>query len=395
MTSSPRESKYWHFRINDNSEEQLERLKDLDCEWIIIGEIEFDETKHKGNHYHVAIKFKTSISINPALNRILYNKKLIKDLHYYLEPKYTNSTIEQFVNYCIKSGIQFEKGTETLNNNKVKTTNKEDLVENKEAFLKERQYRLQIHDLDWFRENDFKFMGSADFQRQLVWAQKDCNDKLTKLDNYFIYGEPCTGKSSSVDFLYPNCYRKIKNNDKWDSYCNHKLDHKVVYFDEMDDLDTYDLCMGGLEGIKEKCDIYPFNVRQNYGNRQLSIRPTTFIITSNFTPSQIFSQENRYGKKMNNIEIKLQAFNRRFKVMHISEWLKMNDLYFCKFDQRIKKIADIENNIMMNEDCDIRKNKAYMELSGYKVEGTKYFKKKSDKEIFDEILIKELDKMFK
>lgn len=337
-------SRYWHYRTNDLSDSHFEHLKLVDCEWIYIGTIEVGELE-KGEHYHAAIKFKRSYEESYVMKRVCSKSetKHNRNATWYLEPKYASSTLEQFIKYVFKgdaaSRLRFgEYHQEVLPETSKHTikspdelfpkTKEAEKAEAKKALELKRQDRAAHGDIDWFRENDQRFLMSADFNRLLVWAQPDATHRLEKLENYFIYGDSGTGKSSSIDFLYPNCYRKIKDNEKWDSYYNLNPDHETVYFDEMDDIDEFELCMGGFAGIKAKADVYPFAVRQNFGNRQLMIRPKRIIITSNFTPSQIFGQENKYGKRPKHIEMMLRVFNRKFKVMHISEWQAMNGIYF-------------------------------------------------------------------
>jgi len=357
----PKSSAYWHFRINDLSEEQLQHLKMADTEWIVIGEIEIGDIA-KGQHYHCAIKFKRSYEFTRVKKMLVFNQSLIKDLHFWLEPKYPNSTIQQFIQYCIKNGCRYKTiiyeqlgAIEPEQSGIINTI----IPDNKEDKKKElsilRQQHAECGNIEWFRDNDFKFMCSAEFQRLLVWAQPDATKCIDKLDNYFIWGASGEGKSSSIEFLYPDCYRKIKNNEKWDNYFNLKLEHETVYFDELDDMESIEKCCGGYEGLKTMAEVYPFAVRQNYGNRQLMIRPKRIIISSNYTPSQLFATPNKYGRVMPHLEIVLKTFHRKFKVVHISEWQKMNNIRFNRDTQRTEWLTNgtfvtVEevNNVEMN-----------------------------------------------
>lgn len=342
-----KESRYWHFRINDLTNEQYNKIINSEYDWIRVGEIEPGRVDINNKHYHVAIKFKKAIPLSTVKGRLLLNKDLHQD-KWYLGAKYGDATILDFINYTIKNGCRFEKGInkkELIENKKLDDEIKNDKID----INKERKYRASIGDLAWFDENDSSFMFTSTFNRMLVWAQPNKTEVLKSFRGDFIYGTTGTGKSSSINYLFPDCYRKIKNNEKWDSYFNLKDAHKVVYFDELDDLDTLEKCCGGFEGLKTMAEVYPFAVRQNYGNRELMIRPERIIITSNYTPSQIFSQENRYGKKMNNMETKLKQFYRKFKVWHISEWQKHNNIVFDTINQRTYSTEDyyeLEQNRM-------------------------------------------------
>lgn len=355
----PKESRYYHFRINDLSDEQLNYIKSCQqLEWAVIGVVENDEAA-KGRHYHVAIKFNHAVAPSAALKRLLYNSKLHTS-QYYCKPKLKVSSVEQFIKYCIKNGVKetigkppntneveeapYYMGEEyTAINSGVKKS-KEQV--NQELF-EQRWHAAQQGNIEWFMDNDRKFMMTNHFGKLITNAQPDIKYNLDKLDNWWVYGEPGTGKSSSIDFLYPKCYRKIKNNEKWDSYFSQREGHEVVYFDELDTFDSFEMCLGGIDGMKEKTDVYPFPIRQNYGSRQIMIRPKTLIITSNFTPSQLFSQPNKYGRTTPNVEMVLKAFNRRFKVVHISQWLELNGLVF---DHQKKRIVREEEYFDMLEE---------------------------------------------
>ena len=340
-------------------------------EWIYVGVVENDE-QAKGRHYHVAVKFKRAINKDRATMRLLYNKKLHTS-QYYIEGKYKSANVKDFIKYCIKNGIRHQVGVGPLAESdaespgedddtngqlsiqQVESKKKKKEAEDKELFEK-RWAAAQRGDIEWFMDNDRKFMMTNQFGKIMTNAQPDIHENLEQLDNYYIYGEPGTGKSSSVDFLYPACYRKIKNNEKWDSYYTMREGHQVVYFDELDSLEDLEMCMGGVSGLKEKSDVYPFPVRQNYGSRQISIRPKTMIITSNFTPSQLFTMPNKYGRHIPNVEMLIRAFTRRWKVMHVNTWLNMNGLVFNKQKKRIQREEDffeeLANEMLVSEEID-------------------------------------------
>ncbi len=360
----PKESRYYHVRINNLTEEQLNYMKtDPRIEWMIIGNIENDENA-KGAHRHVAVKFTHAIPESVAINRMILPGT--HTTQYYCKPKYLRSTLPQFLKYVIKSGIFETMGkaptfeTEKIKDpesNKIITQSKfltkQQIKEEKAQLLFEARWKAaQLGDVEWFLENDRKFVMTPQYGKLLANAQPDVKEKLDKIENYYIYGPPGTGKSSSIDYLYPNCYRKIKNNEKWDSYFSKRPGHDVVYFDELDSWESIDMCLGGIDGMKEKTDVYPFPIRQNYGNRQIMIRPKILIITSNFTPSQLFCQPNKFGRHIPNIDMLLTAFNRRFKVMNIQQWLDYNNLIFNHKTHRIQSLDQYYDDVKTEIDKD-------------------------------------------
>jgi hypothetical protein len=352
---TPKESRYWHFRVNDLSEEQFEHLKNIECEYLNIGAIEPNKVR-QGSHYHTIVIFSRSQRYNYAKKHLLYNQDLI-ETDWYLGAKYINSTVDQFVNYAIKQGTRFTKGSYTIKGNGATSMKHyEDEEEKKDEFNQlnieqvtkkeeEEQRKKDLNlmriekarklDYDWFLQNDMHYFNTSNCKSLFANVQhRNDLENLSTLDNYYIYGEPGTGKSSAIEFIYPNCYRKLKTNEKWDSYSNYLPEHETVYFDELDTTDLYERCMGGLEEFKTMTDVYPFPVRSNYGSSQIMVRPKRFIITSNFTPSQVFCTDNKFGKKLQHVEMILKAFNRRFQIMHISEFQKLKGIYFNKEKKR-------------------------------------------------------------
>ena len=123
---------------------------------------------------------------------------------------------------------------------------------------------------------------------------KQSNDKFTQpiqgqLQNYIIWGPSGSGKSSSVALLYPNCYKKQKGSQYWDSYDKTNPDHSIVWIDEMskETLATLTGKMdGGFEFLKELADRYPVTVDEKY-TKGYKIRPKKIIITMNEHPSSL------------------------------------------------------------------------------------------------------------
>lgn len=323
----PSESRYWHFRINDLSDEQYIKLKEnADIEWIVIGEIE--KENEKGTHYHVAVKFERSVRRNFALNKLLFNHSLAKDNDYYLESKYTKCSIEQFISYTIKNGIRYDTYHLEDNDAEEDAIAKE-IEKPKLSPLELNKLRLQKAregDEDWFLENDFNFMLGNKYAKLVALSQpsKTHEDIIQgELDNYWIWGATGTCKSASVHLVWPNAYSKVVSNSKWDNYQTTNPDHQVVHVEEVDDFEDIKEGLEGLAGLKRMADRYPFAVRFNYGSRNLMIRPKTFVITSNFSIEQIIRSPDRHGNFCRGAQTQIDALNRKFKVLHISEFKKL------------------------------------------------------------------------
>lgn len=342
--TSPKESCYWHFRTNNLSSDYYAFLTTLittdeKVDWIIVGAVETGEVE-KGEHFHVCIKMERSV-------RKVYMKKLLNitknfGYSYYLEAKYTNANVKSFVKYVIKDGIRFssENGSALLDSfdEKKKEEEEKEDVEIKNKNSKE-LYKLRIqkgkaNDWEWFQENDPKWTLSAEYSKlyaKYFRAGADTNIKpiTGKLKHWWIFGNSGAGKSSSIEYLYPDRYKKIMTNEKWDGYDPHFEGHQIVHIDELNSFKSLEKGMEGLDGLKNKVDRNPFAVRKNYGTDIINIRPQSFIITSNYTPSQLLSKVEERGF---NVEMEASCLTRKFRVIHVEEWLRIN---------RLKCIPDI------------------------------------------------------
>jgi len=117
-------------------------------------------------------------------------------------------------------------------------------------------------------------------------------DNLTVLDNHWYYGKSGTGKSYAARNEYGDSLY-IKNINKWwDGYDG---EENVL----IDDIDTTHGFMGYF--LKIWGDFYFFNAEIKGSTK--TIRPRRLIVTSNYHPTQIFTDENI-----------LQPILRRFKV---------------------------------------------------------------------------------
>lgn len=354
---SPTESAYWHFRINDLSLEQLEKIKNApNVLWMVIGNIE--KENEKGEHYHCAIKFNRSIRRTTVLNKLLLNTNLVNNTDYYLETKYTHSSIDEFINYCTKEGIRYDTYHDTEN---VVIIEPAKVKLSKVEMQKLRIQKAREGNEDWFLENDFDFMLGNKYAKLMLLVQSHKTEIIDgDLENYWVWGQSGTGKSTAIHYLWPDAYPKVVSNSKWDNYSNSIKGHEVVHIEEVDSFDDIKEGLEGLAGLKRIADRYPFPVRMNYGSRNLMIRPKTIVITSNFSPQQILSTPDKHGGVIRGFDTQLKAINRKFKVLHISEFKKLFELLDVIENGKVigvKKIIEINeieyNNLVESEINDL------------------------------------------
>ena len=120
--------------------------------------------------------------------------------------------------------------------------------------------------------------------------------KPEALRGYWIYGAPGVGKSRYVHENYPELYTKAQN--KWfDGYEG----QSVIL---LDDFDQQGKCLSHY--LKKWTDRYPVTGEVKGGT--VNLRHDMFIITSNYTIQQLFSEDPPLAA----------ALNRRFKVIEMT-----------------------------------------------------------------------------
>lgn len=116
-------------------------------------------------------------------------------------------------------------------------------------------------------------------------------ESLAELSNEWYYGPPGTGKSRKVRCDHPDVYDKPLNK-WWDAY----EDQEVVV---LDDFGISQSVLG--DHVKRWADHYPFTAEVK--GSATTIRPRKIIVTSNYTPEQIWPEDEQMQ----------QAVRRRFK----------------------------------------------------------------------------------
>ncbi len=204
-----------------------------------------------------------------------------------------------------------------------------------------RKQLVQMEDWDTLEIEFPGFQWTTQCKNMKLELLKQKSTKWTKtldtLDNYIIWGDSGIGKSASIEYLYPNCYKFQKGTQYWDGYDRTNPDHSVVWIDEMsrETLDTITgKVKGGFDFLKELGDRYAIQVDTKY-IPGMKIRPAKIIITMNEFPTSLLP-DRAY-------DVNCRALYRKFKILHGSEWLALNNLRLKEDKKGVEPIPDDED----------------------------------------------------
>lgn len=213
----------------------------------------------------------------------------VKKLHPTAHWEIAKGTSLEASDYCKKDGDFFERGTPPFAGQR---TDLEDIA----AAVKAGATLKEVFDL-----------APATYIRNyrgIAHAKELCSSAYSHHDvrGVWFHGAPGTGKSHAAREMYPNAYMKSQN--KWfDGYAG---EAEII----LDDFDHGGKCLG--HHLKIWLDKYPCSAETKGGKVHLQHR--VFIITSNYTPLQIFGRGP--DDKENGQDDTVAAILRRVKVYH-------------------------------------------------------------------------------
>lgn len=144
-------------------------------------------------------------------------------------------------------------------------------------------------------------------------------NQINITNNYYIYGEEL-GKTSSVRYLYPNLFTPLHTLNIWDGY--EFSDGENILFDNMEFSNSI------RKHMKGRFDIYtskqPFEIRESNSYRIITINPKRIFLVSTLHPQEIY------------IERTYNTINDRFNIIHINDWLEMNNIKFNELTNQIE-----------------------------------------------------------
>lgn len=256
-------SRGWCFTLNNHTAEERRAVRHIDCNYIIYGK----EVGDKGTpHLQGYLQFQNKKSF-------LQIKKLLPRAH--LEN--TRGSIKSNVRYCSKEDPEpFEKGKRPAD------------PQEKGRIQKEKWTNLRTLAKEGKLED-------ISVQNPQIWVQnyktlkQIASDHVVRPPNLkdccglWVHGGFGTGKSHLVRTKYPDAF--IKDPNKWwDGYQG----EDVVILEDLDPTTA------SFQGRKFKlwADKYSFK-GETKGSSTLWIRPKLFIVTSQYTPEELWPKDEK------------------------------------------------------------------------------------------------------
>lgn len=308
---------HWHLRVLQPSESFVKHIEDVLAEQINSGFLKYvggniEQCKDGKDHYHLAIGTSTSIRQTTLINKLRFFKrgKKLGWEQFYCRPIYKDSSPVKNYEYCTKKGTTIELGN-TPDSHEVRT---EITAKDRDALCiqwsKDQEWeKIERTFPGFWIKNGSRLKGL--YMRQAPPADQgfDHNRHL------WLYGESGLGKTSIVEYLYPNHFRKRADGDwlGWDSTYH---PHKTVH---LNDLDIVGLKTLGIQHLKELCDPQGFNANVKYAGGEI-INPSMVIVTSNFKIEDVVPPQTP------GMEVQRSALRRRFKQVEISDFLTQQGL---------------------------------------------------------------------
>lgn len=292
-TKSDTSSRGWCFTLNNYTDDDVNALASLGCEYIVYGkEVASTGTPHLQGYVH----FKSACTFSAL------RKKMPSSPH--IEPRM--GTVDQAIEYCEKDGNMYERG--------IRPKSKKQQGQLGSTATKERwreiNRRAAAGDETWLKENE-----PALYHKQLATFRTHRAPEITPMDytdadtpHEWWYGPTGTGKTSKAWADYPGFYSKEQN--KW--WCNYQR-QDVVVIEEASPKTMEHLA----SRIKVWCDRYPFP-GEIKGGRIEGLRPKKIIITSNYSIKDCFPSPQDY-----------EPLLRRFKVTDFTPPVDLNEALGC------------------------------------------------------------------
>jgi len=254
-------SRNWCFTLNNYSEDDYQRLLGTESVYIVVGK-EVGESLTPHLQGFVVFKDARTLSV--------IKKKICSKCHW--EP--CKGSVDENYIYCTKDGIFEERGVKPMNSKEKGSLG----GEAEKVRWKRIIEAAEAGDNEWLKENEPRVY--AEGERTILSIRKRARaapETLESMDNEWWYGPTGTGKSRKAYEENPKAFRKDPKERWWDGYEGQDV---VI----IDDFDKFQVSQGG--DMKRWMDHYPFMAA--YKGGYMEIRPKKIIVTSNYSPDQIW-----------------------------------------------------------------------------------------------------------
>lgn len=318
----------WDIRLNVPTDDYLEQITTNIMEesttgrlvYALIGGLEIgtkpNQTDYKCRHVHIALIFHNRKSKSSIMKTI----GVIKGHSYYMVPRNRSLPYSGWKKHHIKefSKVDKEKLKIFEYGELPKDMNQKVVLRSEEE--KKRKIDDILIDMRKLIEEDKEDEAFNKFPRNyLIYGsrikamihQKADFFKERKDPHIWVFGQPGTGKTAIMKYIYPKTYKKNLDNKFWDLYDDKIHDH--VMLEDLDP-DAVENKLG-IQFLKTVCDEAGFACDQKYKTPQLT--RSTILVSSNFTIPEIVPNDTK------GYEITVAALQRRFFHLRIDNLMRL------------------------------------------------------------------------
>ena len=328
------EDRQWDARFNVQLDEDLDRLLGAlkrefnsgKLKYCLVGGVEIGTKEYQDDfgirHVHVAL-----IYINRVSKRsILKNLDVKQGNGYYLVPRnrglpysgWRNHHTKEFSKVQPTEAVLLEMGTlpadkDVAGKEIVKRSDEEKKRKIDEVLIDMRSMLEAGQEEEAFKKYPRNFITYGERLKALICQRRD-QLTTTGEPHIWLHGNPGSGKSAILSYIYPNTYKKNLYNKFFDLYDPKVHDHIML-----EDLDHDAVDALSTNFLKTLCDESGFPIDQKYKSPQLA--RSVILVTSNFTIQDVIEnsdEANAFGKRANK-----QAMLRRFWMLRDTEFFRI------------------------------------------------------------------------
>lgn len=304
-------SRNFVFTLNNYSDDEVEEVREIlrQAKYGVFG---FEKGDNGTPHLQGFVAFANPRSFDGT--RKLF--KLTTGFRIHLEP---SKTIHQAIDYCKKDGQWEEFGTIPA-------------TQQQKGEMERERWRIT---LDLAKSGlvdaidpkvQFLHAKTIEFVHHRELRKRKMDDTPHKM--YWLFGPTGTGKSRMAREAFPEAY--LKNPNKWwDGY----VDQPVVLLEDLDKSHEHMVYY-----LKIWLDRYPFPAEVK--GSSMMIRPRTIVITSNWSPAQIWTEPNDLEPLLRRVT--LLDFSNEFH----GDLSEIKSLIEAEMDQKQQRNEQLEEEIL-------------------------------------------------